>query len=165
MYEQQEATIYKKYEKNLKRKVIPGLLSIKNVKPKELHKNKHQHVTHVHDSIEGQNALKPIESIENENKQMQNQKKKKTKQKDKEKELFQKCKAKCVCSGIWAAKGLKQCTVQHEMKKSTSSKASCCIDGLKPRMITTVTATLTRRKVKYEERSDCDENDKFKKRK
>ena len=153
----------KSYEESFKLEVIQGLLTIKKVKPTELNENKNQHVTNVYSSIEGQDNLQLAVSIENENKETQNQKKKKTKQKDKEKKLFQRRNAKCVCSGICAAKSLKEYTVQHEIKELAPSKAFCCIDELKPKMITTVTATSTRRRVKYEEEPDSDENDKFKK--
>ena len=81
-------------------------------------------------------------------------------QKDKEKELFYRCKAKCICSGICTAKGLKECTICHEIKKSACNKA-CCIDEIKPKMIPTATATSTRRKVKYKDELDNDESDNF----
>ena len=82
-------------------------------------------------------------------------------QKDKEKELFYRCKAKCVCSGICTAKGLKEGTICHEIKKSACNKA-CYIDEIKPKMIPTATATSTRRKVKYKDELDNDESDNFK---
>ena len=77
------------------------------------------------------------------------------------KELFYGCKAKCICSGICTVKGLEECIVCHEMKKSTCNKTSCCIDRIKPKMFTTVTATSTRRKVKYKNEADYDESDNF----
>ena len=111
--------------------------------------------------MEGQDILKLVELIDHEKKEKQNQRRKKSHQKDKEKELFGRWEAKCVCSGIFTAKGLRECIVCHEIKKSTCSKASCCIDRINPKMITTATTTSTRRKVKYEDESDSDESDNF----
>ena len=48
---------------------------------------------------------------------------------------FYRCKAKCACSGFHTAKGLKECTVCRQIKKTACSKDSCCIDGIKPKMI------------------------------
>ena len=42
-------------------------------------------------------------------------------------------------AGIYIAKSLKECTVCHEIKKSACRKSSCCIVGIKPKMITTAT--------------------------
>ena len=106
------------------------------MKPKELKK---MCVTNVHGSIEGQDVLKLVESIEMEKKKNDNQDKKKQ-QKYKEKELFYRCEGKCVYSGICAVKGLnKECRVCLEIKRSGCSKASCHIDGIKPKIIATVT--------------------------
>ena len=52
-------------------------------------------VTNTHDSMEAQDILKLVESIENEKMEAQNQKKE-TQQTDKEKELLYRCKAKYV---------------------------------------------------------------------
>ena len=84
--------------------------------------------------------------------------KNKTQQKAKEREIFHRCTAKCVCSGICKAKGPKECSVCHEIKKSTCSK-TCCIDEIKPKMITATTATWNRRQRKYEDAPDSDESD------
>lgn len=161
MYEQSQAIIHESYEKSLKLEDIPGLLTVNRVKSKELNKNKNTRVTNVHGSMEGQDVLKLVESIENEKKEKQNHKEKKTQQKNKEKELFYRCKIKCVCNGICAAKGLKECPVCHEIKKSVCSKASCRVDGMKPMMITPATATSTRRKKNYKDESDSDESHSF----
>ena len=58
-------------------------------------KNKNMCVTNTHDSMEAQDILKLVESIENEKMEAQNQKKE-TQQTDKEKELLYRCKAKYV---------------------------------------------------------------------
>ena len=44
-------------------------------------------------------------------------------------------------------------------QESACRKSSCGINGMKPKMITTATTTSTRRKVKYEDKSDSDESD------
>ena len=56
------------------------------------------HVTNVHDSMEEQDILKFVKSIEND-KEKQKQKKK-LQQKSRKKELFYRFKSKWVCSGI-----------------------------------------------------------------
>ena len=60
----------------------------------------------------------------------------------------------------FSRKGLKECNVCHEIKRSACNKASCVIDGKKPKMMTTATAmmrgilvkvmnTILKRKVKW----------------
>ena len=44
---------------------------------------------------------------------------------------------------------LRECTVCHEIKKSACSEASCYIDGIKPKGITTATVTSPRGKMKH----------------
>ena len=80
-----------------------------------------------------------IYKCDKEEKDKQNHKKK-TQQKAKERELFHRCKAKCVCSGICTAKGPKEFSVCHEIKKSKCSK-TCCIDRIRPKTIIATTAT------------------------
>ena len=83
----------------------------------------------------------------------------KVQQKILEKELFYKCKEKCGCIGTCKAKGLKECTVCHEIKRSVCSKASCVSDGKKTKMLTT--ATKTSRKIYYKGEMDISESDEY----
>ena len=129
---------------------------MKKVPLKEVNKNTNTRVTNIHGSMEGQDILKLVESIEKE-KDKQKKKEKKVKQKILEKELFYKCKEKCDCIGTCKVKGLKVCTVCHEIKRSVCSKASCVIDGEKPKMLTT--ATTTSRKLDCNDEADISESD------
>ena len=82
--------IQKSYEKSLSNlEEIPGPLTINKMKPKELNKSKNVCVTNVRGSMEGQDILKLVQSIENEKKEKQNQRRNNTQQKDKEKKLLQ----------------------------------------------------------------------------
>ena len=85
MYEQSHAIIQRSYEKSLNLQKIPGLLTINEVKPKELNKNKNMWVSNVYGSMEVQDILKLVQSIENEKKKKQKQKF--IQQKGKEREL------------------------------------------------------------------------------
>ena len=85
MYEQSHAIIQRSYEKSLNLQKIPGLLAINEVKPKELNKNKNMWVSNVYGSMEVQDILKLVQSIENEKKKKQKQTN--IQQKDKEREL------------------------------------------------------------------------------
>ena len=73
MYEQSHAIIQRSYEKSLNLQKIPGLLTINEVKPKELNKNKNMWVSNVYGSMEVQDILKLVQSIENEKKKKQKQ--------------------------------------------------------------------------------------------
>jgi hypothetical protein len=73
---------------------ILGLLTVNKVKPKDMAKKENTPVTNVHGSMEVQDILKQVESIENEKNESQKQKEKKKQDKDNEKELFYKCKSK-----------------------------------------------------------------------
>jgi len=78
--------------------------------------------------MEAQDILKKLELIEKEKNEKIEEKAKKKQQKNDEKELFFKCKTKCICKGVCAAKGLQQCPVCNEIKKSVCSKAACQIN-------------------------------------
>ena len=73
MYEQSHAIIQRSYEKSLNLQKIPGLLKINEVKPKELNKNKNMWVSNIYGSMEVQDILKLVQSIENEKKKKQKQ--------------------------------------------------------------------------------------------
>ena len=60
---QQTQHAHKKIEKSLNLEEIPGLLTINKVKPKDLQK-KSSRITNVHSSMEGQDILFKVESIE-----------------------------------------------------------------------------------------------------
>ncbi|XP_066924340.1 uncharacterized protein [Clytia hemisphaerica] len=123
MCEQYQGIIKDGYEKSLKLEEIPGLLSIKKVKPKELEKTKNIRITNVHGSMEAQDILSRVEAIEKEKQKKEQQKEEKLQQKNWEKEAFFRCKKNCVCSdGECEAKGLKQCPVCFEVKRSVCSK-------------------------------------------
>ena len=72
-------------------------------------------MNHVFITVIEQNIVKQVGLIENGKKKKQDQKEKKTQEKDKEEEQFYKCKSKCVCNGICAVKGFKECQVCHEI--------------------------------------------------
>ena len=88
MYEQSQAIIHQSYEQSLKLEEIPGLRTVKQVLLKGVNKNKNTRVTNVHGSMNGQDILKLVESIEKEKKDKQIKKEKKVQQKILEKELF-----------------------------------------------------------------------------
>lgn len=123
------------YERGLQLEEIPGLLTVKRVKHKELNKTKNTRVTNVHGSMEAQDILSKVEAIEKEKKEKKTQKEERHQQRNNQKELFFKCKTKCMCKGVCAAIGLKQCPVCSEVKKSVCGKAACQINGSKPVMI------------------------------
>ena len=80
--------------------------------------------------------------------------------KNKQNERFFKCKTKCSCKGVCAAKGLKQCPVCQEIKKSVCSKIACMVNGIKPTMITLDNArSRSKSKKKIDETSDDDYSD------
>ena len=130
---------------------------MKKVLPKEVNKNKNTRITIVLGSMEGQDILKLVESIVKE-KDKQKVKEKKVQQKILRKELFYKSKEKCGC-GTCKPIGLKECIVCHKIKRSVCSKASCIIDGKKPKMLTT--ATTVSRKLDYNDEMDICESDAY----
>lgn len=135
MFEQSQQLIKESYQTSLKLEEVPGLLTINKVKPKDITKRQHTRVTNVHGSMEAQDILAKVKSIEKEKNEKEHQKEKKKEQKVEEREAFYKCKSKCICNGICSAKGLKECPICHEIKRSVCSKASCRISGKKPTMI------------------------------
>ena len=79
--------------------------------------------------MEAQDILSRLEEIESEKKQKEKQRDEKQQEKDQEKELFFKCKTKCTCSAVCSSRGLKQCPVYNEVKKSVCGiKAACQIN-------------------------------------
>ena len=63
MYKQSQAIIHQSYEQSLKLEEISGLLTVEKVTLK-VNKNKNTRITNVHRSMEGQDILKLVESIE-----------------------------------------------------------------------------------------------------
>ena len=55
--------IQENYEKSLNLEEIPGLLTVHKVKPKDI-QEKNTRITNVHGSMEGQDILSKVESIE-----------------------------------------------------------------------------------------------------
>ena len=162
MYEQFQQNVKDCYENSLKLDAIPGLLTINKVKPKDMSK-KTTRITNIHWSMEAQDILSKVESIEKEKEQKQQGQLAKKEQKEKEKELFYRCKTKCVCEGTCAAKNLKECPNCHSVMKSVCSKAACQIDGKRPVMICPATSTatnpLSKPKRKLEDSSSEEDDD------
>ena len=98
--------------------------------------------------MEAQDILTKIELIEKEKNKKQEQKLVKEKQKVTEKELFYRCKTKCICKGVCAAKHLKECPNCHSIMRSICSKSACKINGRKPAMLQVAPSTITRTSVK-----------------
>ena len=71
--------IQENYEKSLNLEEIPGLLTVHKVKPKDIQK-KNTRITNVHGSMEGQDILSKVESIELEKKRKVAEKQEKTHQ-------------------------------------------------------------------------------------
>lgn len=134
-------------EKDLNLEQIPGLLTVNKVKPKEIAK-KTTKITNVHGSMEAQDILTKVELIEKEKNKKQTEKLVKEKKKESEKELFYRCKTKCVCKGICAAKHLRECPNCHSVMRSVCSKGACKINGKKPVMLQVASSTITRSSVK-----------------
>ena len=80
MYEMSQNLIEESYEKSLKLSDIPGLLTVNKVKPKEDGDKKKLRVTNVHGSMEAQDVLNKVASLEN------------------DKQEKKRCQGKCVAS-------------------------------------------------------------------
>ena len=160
LYEQSMGLIKDGYEKSLNLEEIPGLMTVHKVKPKDIQK-KNTRITNVHGSMEGQDMLSKVESIELEKKRKVSDKEEKTRQKEEEKEVFYRCKTKCVCKGECQAKFLRECPNCHSVMKSTCSKAGCQKDGKKPVMLRAASSTMpvAARKRKVEVLSSSDDDD------
>ena len=70
--------------------------------------------------------------------------------------MFFRCKNKCVCTGLCQAKGLKECSVCHEIKRSICSKSSCMVNGRRPQMLTTATSTSVRKRILPDDKSSSE---------
>ena len=89
----------------------------------------------MHGSMEGQDVLKMVESIEKDKEVKEKEKKMLEKKKVQENELFFRCKNKCVCTGLCQAKGLKECSVCHKIKRSICNKSLCMVNGRRSQML------------------------------
>ena len=76
---------------------IPGLLSFKQIKPKNTTTTKHK-VTHVHGSMRANDIIKAAEKIADEKKLKEEKKQALLAKREEMKGKFYKCKQKCVCS-------------------------------------------------------------------
>ena len=107
---------------------------------------KNTRITNVHGSMEGQDILSKVESIEKEKQRKVVVQYEKKQKKEEENEMFYKWKSKCVCEGVCAAKDLKECSQCDSVMRSACSKANCQKDGKKPVMIRAASSTTTTRK-------------------
>ena len=136
-----QSFIEESYEKSLNLAEVPGLLSVNRVKPKEVNQTKTTRVTNVHGSMEAQDVLSKVASLEGEKQKKICDSEEKEKHKLQEKELFYRCKLQCSCVKECLAKSLKECSQCHSILKSVCSKMACRIDNKKPAMILPASAS------------------------
>jgi len=120
LYEQSQNVIQESYEKSMKIDEIPGLLTYRKVKPKEILKT-NTRITNVHGSMEAQDFLKKVEVIEEEKTKKEQGKI----ENQARKESFYRCKTKCACKeDQCAAKNLKRMS-QVSFYNGLSMWSSC----------------------------------------
>ena len=121
-------------ERNIVLEEIPGLLTVKKVKP-DMEKASTR-VTQVHGSMRAKDVASLVEDIKEQKEKKAQAKEETRKKKEEEKEAFLKCKEKCICSKKKClALRLKQCPNCKSVLRSVCSKAGCQVNGKKPSMI------------------------------
>ena len=133
-YEQAMSIIDERREESINIEEIPGVMTIQKVKPKTSKKS--TRVTQVHGSMKGRDILATLRDIHDKKEQEKLAKEEAVQNKEEAKQAFYLCKTKCVCGeAICKALEMKECSICHNVIKSACSKASCKIDGAKPKMI------------------------------
>ena len=140
------------HKKSLKLDEIPGLLTVKKVNPKEVNKRTNTRITNKCAWIHGRTGCFENGWV---NWKWQGGKKKERKKKCEwtNKHKIMTCSSDArtnVFVPAFArlkAKGLKECNVCHEIKRSVCSKSSCMINSRRPQMLTTATSTSARKEI------------------
>ena len=68
--------------------------------------------------MEGQDILSKVETLEEDKVRKEAEKQERKERKEQEKEIFYRCKSKCVCEGVCAAKDLMEWPHCHSVMKS-----------------------------------------------
>ena len=147
-FEKAAILVHELNEKTLDLEKVPGLLTVKNVKPKMSKKS--NKVTNIHGSIMGKGILELSREIEDGKKRKQAAKEDRKKNKEEQKQAFLRCKDECMCkTRTCHAINLKQCSICHDILKSMCTKIACKgNDGSKPKMIQPAAAGASKTKVK-----------------
>ena len=105
------------HEKSINLNETLGLLTIQKIKSTQsngMHKATTR-ITLVHGSMEGQDVLKLVESINNSKEKKVQEKEDREQKKNEETELFYRCKERCISdNSICKAAKLKQCPMNHQ---------------------------------------------------
>lgn len=133
-FDQAHKVIEDMAERNIQIEEIPGLLTVKKVKP-NMEKTSTR-VTQVHGSMRAKDVASLVKDIKEQKEKRAQEKEETRKKKEEEKEAFLKCKEKCICSQKKClALGLKQCPNCKSVLRSVCSKAGCQVNGKRPRMV------------------------------
>ena len=159
-FQQAVAVINGLSEENIKIDEIPGLMAVQKVKPKLTKKT--TRVTQVHGSMKGRDILNTLKEMEEKKEKKRSEQDEAAQKKEEAKQAFLLCKEKCVCGEVTCnAIAMKECSVCHNILKSTCSKASCKVDGKRPAMILAAAAVapIAKRKVVQKYESETEESD------
>ena len=133
-FEQAQNIIRELSEKSIALDEVPGLLSVRKVKPAD--EKKSVRVTNVYGSMRAKDKASQVKVIKKKNTEAEKAKKEKANQKEENEVDFLKCKDKCTCSNEKClAIGLKQCSICKNVLRSLCSKAGCKVNGQKRVMI------------------------------
>ena len=133
-FDQAQSLIKEMAERSIQLEEVPGLLTIKKVKP-NLQKTSTR-VTQVHGSMRAKDVAAKVKDIKEQKQRKVLAKEDAKKKKEETKEVFLRCKDKCTClKRRCLAIGLKQCPACKNVLRSVCSKANCRLDGAKPIMI------------------------------
>ena len=126
------------HEKSINFNEIPGLLTIQKIKSTQsncMHKATTR-VTQDHGSMEGQDVLKLVESINNSKEKKTQEKEDREQKKSEETELFYRRKERCMLdNSICKAAKLKQSPMCRTVMKSLCGKSKCIVDGKRSIMV------------------------------
>ena len=133
-FEQAQSLIRELNEKSIQLDEIPGLLTVKKIKP-NLEKTSTR-ITQVHGSMRAKDVASMVKEIKDKKETKAKAKEEALQKKEENREIFLRCKVECVCfEKKCKAIGLKECPICKNVMKSVCSKASCKIDGVKPVMV------------------------------
>ena len=114
MYETSQSLIEESYERSLKLGGIPGLLSINKVKPKDGVQKKTTRVTNFHESMEAQDVLYKVTTLEEEKHRKIKEAKERSK-KFRKKNSFTNANYSLLVSFTCPARFLKDCSQCHSI--------------------------------------------------
>ena len=160
---QAQSLIREVAERSIQLEEIPGLLTIKKVKPNEEKKaTPTTRVTQVHGSMRAKDIAAKVKEIRDEKLKKQTEKEEAKKKKEEMKETFIKCKTQCTClQRKCLASGLKQCPICLNVLRSVCSKISCKVNGIKPLMILPAKQHLISKQLFADDSSSENEDEEF----